>query len=126
MEINQYFGLSRGIQAVTLKIEKPEGYLCRRYELPEPATLREYKSAYDDLKARFRDGERSINGHISGGLLIMDEGIILQYMKRYAKLFTAQQLPDVYERTTTYFWEEPINERLDCLHRIEALKRLMA
>jgi len=124
MKNNQSKSFPRSVQNVTVEIDRDGGYLCRTYELFSPATLLECKVIFDDLEERFQNGERSINKRIIGGLLIMDEDTIVRYMDEYAK-YKTNDLPGIYERTCVNFWEAGEDERLDHLHRVEAIKRLL-
>ena len=46
----------RSFQHVTVEIDQQDGYLCRTYELFDPATLREYKTVIEDMEERFQSG----------------------------------------------------------------------
>jgi len=119
----------RNVQYITVEIDRQDGYLCRTYELLSPATLREYKTVFDDLEERFQNGERSVNERLVGGLLVIDESTVERYVQQYSQ-YKADDLPGIYERTTANFWNENEGEdeldRLDRLHRIEAMKRLIS
>jgi len=118
----------RNIQHVTVEIDQQDGYLCRTYELFDPATLREYKTVIGDMEERFQSGERSINERTIGGQLIMDEDSIKRHMQQYAQ-YKTDDLPGMLDRSKANFWDENEDEdefdRLDRLHRIEAIKRLI-
>lgn len=128
MNANQNNSMPRSIQHVAVEIDRQDGYLCRTYELFEPATLLEYKIVVADIEERFRSGERSENERVIGGQLVIDDSTIERHMRQYTE-FKAEDLPGILERAKANFWEENEDEdgldKLDRLHRIEAIKRLI-